>query len=107
MEVKPLINFPYLDDIQKHLLHAPTAPSGKISWGTVPREILPVFVFDVDDQGEGDGAVGYEAAEVFAQSGVVEQVLAGLGGNNKQSVKQKNPDNGMPYSGALNAGAAG
>ena len=54
----------------------------------------------------GDNAIGHEYAEVFAQLGVVEELLAGLRGHDEQRVKEDHAQNGLLVGGLLHARTA-
>lgn len=46
----------------------------------------------IECQGNGDGAVGDEAAEIFAERRIAEEVLAGLGGDHEEGMEEKNAE---------------
>lgn len=59
----------------------------------------------VQNEGKGDGAIGDEAAEIFAEGWVAEDILAGLGGDDKKAVKKQDANQGIGNTCPENRGA--
>lgn len=61
----------------------------------------------MQNQGKGDGAIGNKAAEIFAEGRIAKDILAGLGRDDKKTVKKKNPYQGVGNTNPEDGGPTG